>query len=297
MKRILKITGYLSIVSSLLFTSCLKDDSLTLNTSLSNSVTEFANTGSIATNPSNGAAPRFAIDLGTLAVGDQTTFNVNVDYAGAKTAPNDITVTIDIDPTILTTYNTEHAVDGANYTTLPDGILQTQFPLTITIPKGQSFGQAQVALQLTSAFDFGATYGIPLKITSTSVGDISGNFGTAIYSLVVRNGYDGVYFASGVMVHPSYGGNYSDKEEDMVTTGANSVQFQLQTTVLFGVYITLTVDPATNLVSLASNEVVLDPYDPAANYYDPATRTFYLDFGYSGGTRHITMAAVYSGPR
>jgi hypothetical protein len=297
MKKILKKSGYIFLITSLFFTSCLKDESITLDTSLSNSVTEFANTGSIVTNPSNGAPPRFIADLGTLAVGDEVTFNVNVDYAGAKTASQDITVTVDIDESLLTTYNTEHSVDGANYIMAPDGVIESQFPMTITIPKGEVYGQAQVKIKLTSDYDFGVTYAVPLKITSTSVGDISGNFGTALYSLNVRNAYDGVYYASGHMTHPSYGGDYEDKEEDMVTIGANSVEFQLQTTVLFAVYIDLDVDPVTNLVTITSSSVVLDPYDPAKNYYDPSTKTFHLDFGYSGDTRHITMTAVYSGPR
>jgi hypothetical protein len=224
MKRILKITGYLSIVSSLIFTSCLKDDSLTLDTSLSNPVTEFANTGSIVTNPSNGAAPRYSIDLGSLAAGDQTSFNINVDYAGAKTAPNDITVTVDVDPSILSTYNTEHAVDGANFVMPGAGVILTSFPLTITIPKGQTFGQAVVDVERTADYDFNASYALPLKITSTSVGDISGNFGTAMYSINIRNSYDGRYNVTGTMNYlpvPSYGPAYP-KTIDLVTSDASS---------------------------------------------------------------------------
>jgi hypothetical protein len=297
MNKIFKITGFLSIVISLFFVSCLKDDSLTLNTSLSNSVIEFANTGSIATNPSNGAAPRFNIDLGSLEDGDTASFNVNVDYAGAKFAPEDISVTIDIDTSLLSLYNSVHSVDAANYTLPPLSAIKTQFPITIIIPKGQQFGQGHIVIERNQDYDFTATYALPLKIVSTSAGDISGNFGTALYNLNIRNAYDGVYFASGTMIHPSYGGEYSDQEEDMITTGATSVQFQLTTTVTFSVYITLTVDPATNLVTVTTGDVVLDAYDPDKNYYDPAAKTFHLDFGYSGGSRHITMTAVYNGPR
>ena len=61
--------------------------------------------------------------------------------------------------------------------------------------------------------------------------------------------------------------------------------------------VNITVDPGTNLCSLSSSVVSLDAYDPAKNYYDPAAKTFYLDFGYSGGTRHVTMTAVYDRPR
>ncbi len=97
MKRLFKIGGSLLLLTSMMFTSCLKDDSLTLDTGLSDNVTEFGNTGSIATNPSGAAAPRFAIDLGSLQTGDTASFKVNVNYAGDEMAPQDITVTVDID--------------------------------------------------------------------------------------------------------------------------------------------------------------------------------------------------------
>src|ERR1044072_8089167 len=109
MKRLFKISGYLLLFSSLFFTSCLKDDSLTLNTDLSDNVTEFANTGSVATPPSGDASPRYAIDLGSLQIGDTASFKVNLNYAGDEMATEDIKVTVDIDESLLATYNTEHS--------------------------------------------------------------------------------------------------------------------------------------------------------------------------------------------
>jgi hypothetical protein len=224
MKKLLKITAILFLALSTILTSCLKDSSLTLDTSQTNNVTEFANTGSIATLPSGSASPRYSIDLGSLKVGDTTSFKVNVDYAGAEMAPQDITVTIDIDTSLLGIYNTEHSADAAAYTPPPSSLFKASFPITITIAKGQQFGQAVIPVQLSADYDFNAAYALPLKITSTSVGIISGNFGSALYSLNVRNIYDGRFSVEGTFVdltNPAFTSDYP-KTVDLVTTGATS---------------------------------------------------------------------------
>ncbi len=224
MKRLLKISGSLLLLSSLFLTSCLKDDSLTLNTDLSDNVTEFGNTGSVATAPSAGAAPRFAIDLGSLKTGDTASFKVNVNYAGDEMAPQDISVAVDIDESLLATYNDAHSVDDANYVAPPTSLFKTSFPITLVIPKGQQMAQTTIEVQLTSDYDFNAAYALPLKIASTSVGEVSGNFGTALYSLNVRNIYDGRYHVTGTFVDvtsPLFTASYP-KTIDLVTTGATA---------------------------------------------------------------------------
>jgi len=221
MKKITIFSVFILLLSFGL-TSCLKDESLTLDTSKSNNVTEFANTGTPANLPSGKAAVRFGIDLGSLKSGDTTSFNINVDYAGHDMAPQDISVIVDIDQSLLSAYNEEHAVDEANYEMPLTGLIQSTFPITLTIPKGQQYAQAKVNVKLPSDYDFNAAYALPLKISSTSVGEISGNFGTAIYSLNVRNIFDGRFTVTGTMVDltnatflPSY-----PKTIDLVTTGA-----------------------------------------------------------------------------
>ncbi len=224
MKKIL-ITGSMVVAFSMFLSSCLKDHSLTLDTSLSNSVTEFANNGAPASLPSNGAAPRFSIDLGALKVGDTTAFNVNVDYAGANMAPQDIKVVVEQDASLLATYNNEHSADGANYVAPPSDMFPANtFPLTITIPKGKQLGQIKIPVKLPADYDFNASYALPLKISSTSTGVISGNFGSALYGLTVRNIYDGEFTVTGTMVdltNATFHAKYP-KTIDLVTLGATS---------------------------------------------------------------------------
>jgi hypothetical protein len=287
--------------------SCLKDSSLTLDTNQTNNITEFANTGSIATAPSGNAAPRYSIDLGSLVVGDTASFNVNVDYAGADMAPEDISVTVDIDTSLLTVYNEEHSVDGANYTMAAMSIFKTAFPVTITIPKGKQFGQAKIVVQLTADYDFTASNALPLQITSTSVGIISGNFGSALYGLNVRNIYDGIYDLNGVILReadPDLSGTTTGPIT-MTTSGPNSIQYDFHPwhggSAVGGIDgLTLTVDPATNKVTVSSLTnpalVNLPGYD---SRYEPASKTFYVSYYWGTGpsNRAATDTLIYSGPR
>jgi len=307
MKKIL-INGALFIMISLFLASCLKDNSLTLDTSLSNNVTEFANTGSPKTLPSNGASVRYNIDLGTLAVGDTTSFNVNVDYAGADMAPQDIKVTVDVDASLLAKYNEVHAVDGADYITPPTDLFSDAFPMTITIPKGKQFGQASIRVKLPADYSFTASYALPLKISSTSVGVISGNFGSALYSLNVRNQYDGIYDIKGYILRAGdnvLSGNYSGYKITMTTAGPNSIEYDRHTwadgSTTGGIDgLTLTVDPATNKVTIKSNSnpalVNLPGYD---SHYDPATKTFFVSYywGSGPGNRAATDTLTYKSSR
>ncbi|MEP6682957.1 MAG: DUF1735 domain-containing protein [Parafilimonas sp.] len=307
MNKIIKISGYLSIVTSLLFASCLKDDSLTLNTSLSNSVVEFGNTGSIAAQPSGQAAPRYSIDLGSLAVGSEASFNVNVDYAGANTAPSDISVTVDIDDALLAIYDSTHSVDGANYIAPPSDLFVDGFPMTITIPKGQLSGQAIVKVKLPADYDFTVSYALPLKITSVSAGDISGNFGAALYSLNVRNAYDGIYNLTGTILREADNdlSGSTTGQISMTTTGPYSIQYDYHPwhggSSVGGIDgLTLTVDPTTNKVTVSSLTnpalVNLPSYD---NRYDPTSRTYYVSYYWGAGpsNRAATDTLVYAGPR
>ena len=292
MKRLFKISSSLFLLSSLFLTSCLKDDSLTLNTDLSDNVTEFGNTGSVATAPSGGAAPRFNIDLGSLSTGDTASFNVNVDFAGDEMAPQDVTVQIDIDESLLTTYNEAHSVDGANYVAPPSGLITTGFPITVVIPKGKQWAQAKVAMQLTSDFDFNASYALPLRITSTSVGQVSGNFGTVLYALNVRNIFDGVYDIKGYILREGdnvLSGNYTGEEVEMSTVGPYSLEYDHHVwadgSTTGGIDgLTLTIDPATNKVKVScrTNPAVvnLPTYD---SRYEPDSKTFFVSYYWGAG--------------
>jgi len=225
---------------------------------------------------------------------DTTSDFVPVVLATRDPAPEDIHVTLEIVDSLVDNYNN---ANGTAYA-VPDPSMYQIPSMDIVIPKGSNTGYLQIKYHIPDFVGADWAFGFKIASVQQSGYTISGNFSEGVVSLAVKNQYDGIYKGSGTMVHPSYPGPFQNKDEVMTTSGANSVDlYPLNTTVLFGVDVNITVDPSTNLCSLSSSAVVLDPYDAGKNYYDPASKTFYLDFTYSGGSRHVVMVAVYDRPR
>src|SRR5687768_10533166 len=126
-----KITTFLFAVVAMSLTACLKTGPMNTDPDKSLTVIEFANTGNNVAG-STSTYPRFHTDLGTVKTGQSVKFNVNVNYAGAETAPEDITVNIAVDPGLLAKFNTEN---GTNYVAPPAAIYT--LPSTATIKKGE----------------------------------------------------------------------------------------------------------------------------------------------------------------
>jgi uncharacterized protein DUF1735 len=224
---------------------------------------------------------------------DTTSDFLPVVLATADPAPEDLHVTVEMVDSLVDNYNN---ANGTDYT-VPDASMYSISSMEVVIPKGSNTGYLQIKYHIPDYIGADWAFGFRIVSVKESGYTISGNFNEGVISLAVKNQYDGIYKGSGVMVHPVYSGTYANKDETLITSGANSVTLHyLNTTVTFGVDVYITIDPATNLLTL-NTSAGIDPYDPAKNYYDPATRTFYLDFGYSGGTRHVTMVAVYNRPR
>lgn len=202
--------------------SCLKQGNMNIDVSKGpKNIIEFANTGDNIAGTSS-TYPEFHIDLGSLANGASTTFNVNVSYSGADVAPQDITINLSLDQTALDTYNTQN---GTSYVIPPSDVYS--LPASVVIKKGDHMGQTQVTINNSANFDFNASYALPVQIASASTGSISSNFGKAIYSFGLRNIYDGHYTVTPTSpmvdaANPGLTGNYP-MDVYLVTTGANSV--------------------------------------------------------------------------
>lgn len=205
------------------FSSCLKENAMTvMDADKGNPVITFINTGNNAA-ATKSKYPRYVTDLGQVANGESVSFNLNVGLNGPDVASEDITVSVAVDPDILTLYNTQN---GSSFEAPPAEIYS--FPSTIVIKKGERIAQAVVEITNNSSFDFNANYGLPLKIASVSSGTtISDNFGKAVYSFSARNSYDGIYLmeATAPMVDvlsPAISGWYPI-EMQLITYTGNSI--------------------------------------------------------------------------
>ena len=217
---------------------------------------------------------------------------IPVNLATKDPAPEDIHVTLVPKQSLVDDYNT---TNGTEYED-PAALYELQNGGVVTIPKGSRTGYLQIKFKPSEFISGSWAVGFQISSIQEAGYVVSGNLSNGIVAIGIKNAYDGVYHAVGHFDHPSLGGDY-DAEWTLTTTGAQSNSFQLITTAIFSVIVDLTVDPVTNLVTVESASVNIDPYVAANNYYDPATRTFHLDFGYTtSAPRHVTGTAEYEHP-
>lgn len=319
-----KIIG-LSLSTALILTqtACLKDKPGTTDPAAgTNSVVEFQNSSV----PVSYTAifPQYANSINYPAGIDTGGFNVNFNYAGDNNGtPEDIKITIAIDTASLTAFNN----DQQTSLTLPPADVFS-IGTTITIPKGTRDAHLRPIITLAPDFDYTATYALPLKITSASYGIVSTNFGTAIYSFLARNKYDGDYSLNeklvgwgtyGIADGVSYAfpnnigfvtsGQFTNTTYDPKTWGVDQLAFVPGggTTAFGATNPQFTWDAAadtiTDVVNLAPNDGrgrAFSRDSSVTSYYDPASKTIYATYWmYQSGRprQHIYDTLVYQGVR
>lgn len=171
----------------------------------------------------------------------------------------------------------------------------------VTIPKGSYVGYLKIKT-VTNDYFGDTQYAFAYKIESVQEPGytISGNHNFGIVAVIPKNAYDGLYRAKGKLEgHPSASGPIDFAGFKMVTSGQFTIVFNAVygKTGIFGVEVEATVDPATNLVSLkeTDNSSAALAFSDPTNHYDPATKTFFLKFGW--GTRVETLTLTYTGAR
>lgn len=284
--------------------SCLKEGVMNTDPNYASNVIEFANTGD---NYTTSGIPGYYSDLGSVKVGGSKSFNINVHYTGPGNAPSDITVTLAVDAATLATYN---AANGTSKETPPAGVYS--FPNQVVIKKGTNQTTVEAVITVTSNFDFGKAYALPLKITNVSTGVISGNFGNSVYAFGVRNEYDGIYSYKGYALRAGDAvltGYFTNKRMTLLTIGATAVQFGSYALWGDGAggigigYPTMTINTAAGSggsypVTFASSGGAYNA--PGYNSrYEVATKTFFVSATWGAGpsARLLTDTLTYIGPR
>jgi hypothetical protein len=301
---------------SFLFTSCLKDKEV--------------DEGRIGIKPNAGQKileiagnPNGFINVDLVGSAKDTTVTlVTVRLASESPAQSDIQVTLVQDPSMLTAYNT---ANGTNYQVPPASTYQIP-SMVATIPKGQR--EAILTLKAIPNNLFSGTYAFGLRIASVSDPSvtISGNFGKQIVALTIRNQWDGIYSVESGSVQrytapgaPEAAGGLNGSvagNEDVVlaTVGTFTVQFMTTPYGPVGLRwakgsnsgvsgienLRATIDPATNQVTMFSLvNTTLANWEGKENRYDPATRTFYLNFRWNptANRREYSVVLKYKSPR
>ena len=211
------------ILAAMGLSSCLKQDTPLSARDSHNIIEIYAEIPELVASPTTSTFPLFA---SALPVAPSVDYKIQVNYAGAGTAPEDITVTLAVDPEALEVYNDEN---GSEFIVMPPSDYTTD-TWTLTIPKGQKLATMNVAFK-TDQFELSESYALPIKIQSVSSGTVSGNYGTVIYDIKAKNKYDGVYSLRSRFIAPDRPGFNTQTSWTwpgdiyLVTTGANSVAF------------------------------------------------------------------------
>lgn len=189
MKKIFFIlTSVLTV--SLVFTSCLKDTNGGKNLSDATGVSkvfEIAPVGDANSGTVNDRIKNVSFTPATTP----TNFDIPIYLTSSSNDyfSQDVTVTLERDPTAIATYN---SANGTSYTFLPTNTF-SEPPLTVTIPKGTNIGFLSLKL-FTNLISTTAQYAVAYKITTVPTGSVISNTrSSALYILAIKNKFDGTY--------------------------------------------------------------------------------------------------------
>ncbi len=223
-------------------------------------------------------------------------FDFLLNIATDELPTEDITITLKIDPAAVATYNTDFK---KSYKVFPNVEILTK---TVTIAKGTRNATAQAkvwgANTLNACDNFIAA--ISIESAKTSSGKditIAGNMKSYLLALPIANPYAGKYYSSGNFIHPTAGTRTIDEDKDVKTIDCKTVTLSCGD--LGGdesTWLLVTVN-ADNSLTLGGGLSASQPYIPTTgkvNKYDPATKTFTLNYYYVGsnGNRVIEETAV-----
>jgi len=234
---------------------------------------------------------------------DTTVDLVPVELGGPDAASEDIHVTLVKVDSLVDNLNNDNAASGIGATDYAVPTAVTLVNPVVTIKKGSRTGFLQVKFKPSDLIGADWALGLGVKSVAEPGYTISGNVGTGIVGILTKNGYDGIYDAKGYFIHPTIQtrvGPFTQPGILLATSGATSIDMAGVpfNGGLLGVFPRLTVDPATNLVTVTSADatVITGATGGYINRYDPATRTFYINYTYSGN-RISTDTLVFVKPR
>jgi len=314
MKKIF-LTTLATVSIAVLLSSCLKDKGFENGEYGLNGVTDRPGVGFPEGARSNNS---FAVN----AIATPQTINAPmVNLLADKPASQDVHVVLQLDPSIVTAYNT------ANGTSLviPTSSQYSINTLTVTIPAGQRFAFVPIVIPNAAALSLTATYALGFKILSVDADYIiASNLQRVLISFSVKNAYDGRYtVVSGFVqryLSPGVpnttdglsGSLAGNPDVYLVTTGATCVTIPAPNaggdlkwfgggSAISGIDpLSICVDPATNTVTTTSAQNgTLANWSGHVNRYDPATRTFYLAWRWnpSSTVRELELVLTYKEPR
>lgn len=222
-----------------------------------------------------GGSKTLGVDLSSTPVATRL-FSVNL--GSPERLSTDVTVTIAVNADLLK--GTTYELLPASTYTIPNA--------QVTIKAGERDAPFTVNIN-TSQIDLKKSYALPLTITNATGAIVASNLKDAVFTIKVNNIYSGSYQATGRFVHPTAGPRDINRTKTLATIDATTSETEFAD---LGAAATMQLRVNTD------NTVTLIPGGTASaatvqfgeNKYDPATKTFTLNYKYAGagGDRVIT---------
>ena len=285
MKSIIKYIPALLGVISFGLTGCLKDSDF--DKGLIQSVHSTGTQKVVEIKLSATSSSNF-LQLNFLAENSDTSFDlVPIVLASSEPAPEDIKVTVVIDNTIVDAYNN---ANGTNYSIAPSNSYTIVNPGgVVTIPKGSNVGYLK--LKLNPINFLGNAYGFGFKISAVSNPGytISGNSGSGIFVLGIKNKYEATYHSTGVFHHPVNGDRPINRDKFLSTVDAQSNITELGDLGAAGYQMILTVNPDNTVTITPAGVTPNIDQHWGPNTYDPVTQTYHLNYSYNVAAPRIVQ--------
>ncbi len=300
--NIVRFTLLMLAAFSLTMVGCLKDkafDNGEIQSGAgSNSTIEVVGIGLTVSSTSN-----FLVASFNNSNSDTTIQLIPVTLGGTSAATQDIHVTLTANDSLISNYDT---ANGTDYVVPPSSLFTIVNSGVVIIPKGQRTGYLQITFKPS---DFlGVNYAVGFTITKIQEAGytISGNLNNGIVAIGIKNAYDADYQVTGWFFHPS-SGRAINTVKHLSTVSATGLQGgvgDLGTPFQFDVINNalknwassgftssgfMTADNPGNTDYSSSTNQGHVPGDATFNStiynntYDPATKTFYMHYGYKNG--------------
>lgn len=222
---------------------------------------------------------------------------IAINIASPDPLKKDVAITVTKDDAAVAKYNADNQT---NFTPLPANLLEIENS-NLVIKAGYRIGKLRVRIKFNQ-FAANTSYMLGLAITDAPGLIISANFGKFLWAFVVKNPLEGDYTGTGVLKLyngpdiPSGIGSTRTFNRPFTATTINATTVQTTIADLPNL-MNLSVDNVTNAVTVspaATNSfTVVENNGPCT--YDPATKTFVLNYKYinpSGNLREITQTMV-----
>ncbi len=316
-----KFSIYQFLLLALVFTSCIKQEVTPLGDEGKTFVKILG--GGNTANEANNYIDFISSSQKILAV------DIRRDAANNADLNKSVTVVIKDDTTAVRAANADYIDFPAAWYTLESDAVKSGGlggTYSLTFSPGEFAKQIYLVIPDATVMDPSSTYAMGFTITSVGDGASVSNAKSMVVTIGAKNAYDGVYEDAFTFYHPTGNPGYTGDvvEVHMITTGSNTCKIyfpdfgDFYNPIFFNGSVTAfgaqepayTIDPITNKVTVQNTYVgAVTFYTMAAGFdshYDPATRTYYVKFGYNydpGGvfnaatSREWTQTLKYLRPR